>query len=143
MTFDCVVNKIRFSLPPNAMLHNTNDSLAPLCALSSTHPTFYPLRIFLAFPHAQQQWKLCSQFSFPMQMCSSSTRLAFFLFRFRAPHQQPPPKTAMLFSFMKKTCLTPTPVQSSPDVIQFELESYNSYSRIRGDFFLCSVLAST
>lgn len=90
--------------------------------------------------------KIVLSFSFPMQMCSSSTRLACLLFFYSdsgRPINNHPLKLPCSSASWKKRASHQTSAQSSPDVIQFELESYNSYGRKRGDFFpLCSVLAS-
>lgn len=70
MTFDCVVNIIRSSLPPNAMLHNTIRFSSTLEHFHSP-PTLQPPRAFhlvILFPnflpssphHAQQQWENCA-----------------------------------------------------------------------------------
>ena len=138
MTFDCIVNKIRFSLPPNAMLHNTNDSLAPLCARSlsaPSHSALFHFEFSSLFPLAQQQWKL--YILIPSCKCVHPQLglLAFFIQNQGAPSTTTL-KTAMLFSIMEKYASHHFSAQSSPDVIQFELESYNSYGKKRGDFFV-------
>jgi hypothetical protein len=92
----------------------------------------------LNFP-AQQQWKFCSQFPFPnanVFILNSVCLLAFFYSDSEAPYQQPPRSNChALQASWQNVPHTTNSVQSSPDVIQFELESYNSYSRETKRFF--------
>lgn len=107
MTFDCVVKIIRFSPPPNAMLHNANrESLAPLTIPRSLDLSSHQRHVGWRFPfsfwvflHAQQQWKIV----LALILHANSTRSPTLAFRFRGASST----TAPLEHQEKTASLTP------------------------------------
>lgn len=85
MTFDCIVNIIRFSPPPNAILHNTIRFSSTLERFALPSSCSLPLgdtfsEVSSSPPCTTTMGKLCSHS--PCKFCSSSastSRLAFFI----------------------------------------------------------------